>query len=218
MPVDLECEIMEKDYVVYEHVFPNNKKYIGITCRPLKQRFKNGYGYVHNKHMMNAIKKYGWKNVKHNILAKNLSKSEAETLEIKLIKKYNLTNRLNGYNIELGGKGANRINEETRAILREKCSGKNNARYGVEVSKETRQKMRLAKLGTKQTEEHRLHISIGEGKPIAQYTIDGKFIKVFHSTRQVKRELGIHNSSACARGECKTSGGYVWRYVDDNML
>ena len=109
MPVDLGCEIMEKDYVVYEHVFPNNKKYIGITCRPLKQRFKNGYGYVHNKHMMNAIKKYGWENIKHNILAKNLSKSEAETLEIKLIKKYNLTNRLNGYNIELGGKGANRI-------------------------------------------------------------------------------------------------------------
>lgn len=203
-------------YIVYEHVFPNGKRYIGITCRSLKQRFKNGYGYAHNKHMISAIKKYGWDNVIHNVLDKDLSKSEAEKLEIELIKKYDLTNRNKGYNIELGGKAANRITEETRSILREKCSGKNNARYGVEVSEETRQKMRLAKLGTKQTNEHRLHISIGEGKPIAQYTIDGVFIRTFHSTRQVKRELGVHNSSACARGECKTSGGYIWRYVEDN--
>ena len=45
-------------YKVYEHVFPNGKKYIGITCRSLKERFKNGRGYCHNSHMANAIKKY----------------------------------------------------------------------------------------------------------------------------------------------------------------
>ena len=54
---------------------------------------------------------------------------------------------------------------------------------------------------------------ISEGKPIAQYTIDGKYIRTFYAARQVKRELGIHNASACARGECKTSGGFVWKYV-----
>ena len=208
---------MKGDYTVYEHVFPNGKKYVGITCRPVKQRWKGGYqGYLHNKYMTNAILKYGWKNVKHNILGMNLTKEKAEQMEIAMIKEYKLTDRRFGYNIELGGKGANRITEETRRILVEKCSGKNNARYGVEVSKETREKMRLAKLGTKQTKEHRLHISIGEGKPINQYTLDGKFVKTWHSTREVKRCLGIHNSSACARGKCKTSGGYKWVYMEND--
>lgn len=200
-------------YKVYEHVFPNGKKYIGITCRSLKERFKNGRGYCHNSHMTNAIKKYGWENVEHNIIASGLSKEDAENMEIELIKKYDLTNRLKGYNIELGGKACHRITEETRKKLIEKCSGKNNARYGVEVSKETREKMRLAKLGKKQPESQKLKRRISEGKPIAQYTNDGKYIKTFYSGRQVKRELGIHNASACARGLCKTSGGYVWKYI-----
>ena len=206
--------MMEKNYTVYEHLFPNGKRYIGITCREPKKRWKGGYyGYTHNKYMQNAIKKYGWENIKHNILYKNLSKKQAEEKEIELIAKYNLTNREYGYNIEKGGSGTNRITEETRRILHEKCSGKNNARYGVKVSQETREKMRKAKLGKKQPESQKLKRRISEGKPIAQYTLDGKYIRTFYSTRQVKRELNIHNSSACARGECKTSGGYIWRYV-----
>lgn len=201
------------DYKVYEHIFPNGKKYIGITCRPLKNRFKSGHGYDHNVHMKNAINKYGWNNVKHLVIAENLTKKQAEDMEIKLIAKYDLTNREKGYNIEKGGKSANRITEETRQKLIQKCSGKNNARYGVYVTKETREKMRKAKLGTKQPESQKLKRRISEGKPIAQYTIDGKYIRTFYAARQVKRELGIHNASACARGECKTSGGFVWKYV-----
>lgn len=201
------------NYKVYEHLFPNGKRYIGITCRSLKERFKNGYGYVHNEYMTNAINKYGWCNVEHKLLFDNLTKEQAENIEIELIKKYDLTNRKNGYNIELGGKAANRITEETRIKLKEKCSGKNNARYGVEVSQETREKMRKAKLGKKQPESQKIKRRISLGKPIAQYTLDGKYIKTFYGGRQVKRELGIHNASACARGLCKTSGGYIWKYV-----
>lgn len=202
-----------EDYKVYMHTFPNGKRYVGITCRSLKQRFKNGFGYRHNSHMTNAIKKYGWSSVVHDLIADGLTKEDAEKMEIELIAKYDLTNREKGYNIERGGKAANRITEETRLKLRQKCSGKNNARYGVEVSKETREKMRKAKLGKKQPEEQKLKRRISEGKEIAQYDLNGNFIRTFYSTRQVKRELGIHNASACARGECKTSGGYVWKYV-----
>lgn len=200
-------------YKVYIHIFPNGKKYVGITCRTLKQRFKCGYGYVHNSHMMNAIKKYGWTNIEHKLLADGLTKKDAEQMEIDLIKKYDLTNHSKGYNIELGGKATNRITEETRKKLREKCSGKNNARYGVEVSQETREKMRQAKLGKKQPKELVMKRAIKEGKEVAQYDLDGNFIRKFYSTRQVKRELGIHNASACARGKCKTSGGYIWKYI-----
>ena len=205
---------MENTYVVYEHLFPNGKKYIGITCRDPKKRWKGGlYGYAHNVYMQNAIKKYGWGNVKHIILAKGLTKKEAEDEEIRLIDMYDLTNRKNGYNLEKGGNGANRITEETRQKLREKCSGKNNARYGVEVSVETREKMRKAKLGTKQTVEHRFNIMCGEGKRTAQYDLDGNFIKEWHSTREARRELSIYGIDRCCRGVQHTAGGYVWKYV-----
>lgn len=205
---------MNDTYVVYEHLFPNGKKYIGITCRDPKKRWKGGLqGYLHNAHMRNAIKKYGWENVKHIILAKGLTKKEAEDEEIRLIALYDLTNREKGYNLEKGGKATNRITEETRQKLREKCSGKNNARYGVEVSVETREKMRKAKLGTKQTDEHRFNIMCGEGKRTAQYDLDGNFIKEWHSTREAKRALSIYGIDKCCRGVQHTAGGYTWKYV-----
>ena len=205
---------MEDKYIIYEHLFPNGKKYIGITCRDPKKRWKGGlYGYAHNEHMQNAIKKYGWKNVKHIILAKDLTKEEAENEEIRLIELYDLTNREKGYNLEKGGKAANRITEETRQKLKEKCSGKNNARYGVEVSKETREKMRKAKLGTKQSKEHRFNIMCGEGKRTAQYDLQGNFIKEWYSTREAKRELHIFGIDKCCRGVQHTAGGYKWKYV-----
>lgn len=206
---------MENTYVVYEHLFPNGKKYIGITCREPKKRWKGGlYGYAHNAHMQNAIKKYGWSNVKHTIIASGLTKEQAENEEIRLIDMYDLTNRKNGYNLEKGGNGANRITEETRQKLREKCSGKNNARYGVEVSIETREKMRKAKLGTKQSEEHRFNIMCGEGKRTAQYDLYGNFIKEWHSTREARRVLSIYGIDKCCRGVQKTAGGYKWKYVN----
>lgn len=204
---------MNDKYIIYEHIFPNGKRYIGITCRRPKERWKNGYGYAHNQYMKNAIKKYGWDNVQHNILYTNLSKEVAEKEEIRLIALYKLTDRRFGYNIDEGGTTTKRISEETRCKLRQKCSGKNNARYGVEVTKETRDKMRKAKLGKKQPESQKIKRRITLGKPIAQYTLDGQYIKTFSGGRQVKRELGIHNASACARGECRTSGGYIWKYV-----
>lgn len=47
-----------KDYVVYMHVLPNKKRYIGITCRKPEYRWNYGKGYIENKHFYNAILKY----------------------------------------------------------------------------------------------------------------------------------------------------------------
>lgn len=94
---------MKNNYVVYIHICPNNKKYIGITYN-IKQRWgKNGYGYRNNRLFKRAIKKYGWENIKHKILFTNLTLKEAQQKEIELIKLYKTNNNKYGYNISCGG-------------------------------------------------------------------------------------------------------------------
>ena len=87
-------------YCVYQHVFPNGKQYIGITNNVFR-RWKHGEGYVTNKEMYKAIQQYGWENIRHNILADNLTRGEAQKLEKKYIKENDTINH--GYNKSEGG-------------------------------------------------------------------------------------------------------------------
>ena len=54
-----------------------------------------------------------------------------------------------------------------------------------------------------------------ESKPVAQYTLDGKLVATYLSASDAGRQTGIHqgNISACCRGDKKTAGGFIWRYV-----
>ena len=109
---------MDKKYCVYLHTFPNGKVYVGTTCRKPKYRWNNGNGYANRQRKMyNAIQKYGWQNVKHEILYDNLTKKEAAQKEIELIALYNSTNDKYGYNIEKGGNLNKEITEETRQLM-----------------------------------------------------------------------------------------------------
>lgn len=52
-------------------------------------------------------------------------------------------------------------------------------------------------------------------KKIKQIDVDtGDIIKIWNSTMDAHRELGINNIDATARGKQKTAGGYVWEYVN----
>lgn len=96
---------MEKNYIIYEHVSPCGKRYIGVTSQKAGNRWKHGFGYTYNDYFTKAIKKYGWDNFEHNILFDGLTKEEASIREKELIAKYNTTNRDYGYNIADGGEG-----------------------------------------------------------------------------------------------------------------
>lgn len=101
-----------RKYIIYMHVFPNGKKYIGMTCkeRP-NDRWEGGTGYSesHQPVMYNAIQKYGWENVEHEILYTDLSYGEAISKEIELIAKYKTNCKRYGdeygYNMTDGGDG-----------------------------------------------------------------------------------------------------------------
>lgn len=98
------------DYYVYVHTTPNNKKYIGISkLKPIVRWGKHGSGYNRQKYFHNAILKYGWDTIKHEILYENLSEKDAKLMEIYLIKFYKTNDSRFGYNCTNGGDGTSGI-------------------------------------------------------------------------------------------------------------
>lgn len=91
------------NYIVYCHTFPNDKKYIGITCQDPNIRWGNGMGYKEQPLIFNAIVKYGWINIKHDILYMDLSEEEAFIKEKELISLYQTNSVEYGYNLTPGG-------------------------------------------------------------------------------------------------------------------
>lgn len=94
----------DRVWVVYKHTNKlNNKSYIGITSRKPEIRWgSTGWGYATQSKFYNAIKKYGWDNFDHEIIASKLTQDEASNFEILLIKEFDSIS--NGYNTSEGGK------------------------------------------------------------------------------------------------------------------
>ena len=95
----------EKIYTIYEHKNKiNGKCYIGVTKQKPIFRWKNGKGYINNKHFNNAIQKYGWDNFEHIIIMEIKDEDIAFGIEKFLIEKFDLTNPEKGYNLSEGGR------------------------------------------------------------------------------------------------------------------
>lgn len=85
-------------YVVYRHTCPNSKVYIGITnCTP-ETRWQSGYGYKQNVTFFRDIVKYGWDNIKHEVLAEGLTREEALRMESDLIEAHQSMRPQYGHN------------------------------------------------------------------------------------------------------------------------
>lgn len=125
--------VEQKNYYIYKHKTPNGKVYIGQTCKTPNKRWANGYGYK-GQVFYNAILKYGWENIEHEILFEGLSKEEADKKEIEMISFYNSSNPKYGYNISFGGSGT----------------------PGVRLSNEIKQKISNAHKGMMRSEESRI--------------------------------------------------------------
>lgn len=228
----------QKFYKVYKHTAPNGKVYIGITCRKLKERWANGTRYHHNAYFTNAIKKYGWDNIKHEVLFEDLSKEEATQKEIELISFYQSNNSEYGYNQSTGGEcgatGYKRTPEQCEAISKrmkgrtiseEERERLRRLRKGVPNSQEAREKMSKARKGVKHSEEWTKKIADanrGQKRPsiwkaVVQMDLEGNDIRSYESITEASKQTGIHTSeiTRCAQGGRKTSGGYKWRYKSE---
>ena len=96
----------ETKWKVYVHTSPSGKMYVGITSRDVRQRWRNGRGYIKNDHFYRAIQKYGWDNFDHEVIAENLTKDEACEMEKTLIKELKSNDYHFGYNLSAGGEGS----------------------------------------------------------------------------------------------------------------
>lgn len=115
----------------------NNMFYIGQHRSNKFDEYYKGSG----KLLKEAFKKFGKANFKTEIIQWYDSFEELNDGEKYWIAYYNADQRDDAYNISQGG------------YKKEGCKGKNNGRYGVPVSKETRDKISKANKGRKPTVE-----------------------------------------------------------------
>lgn len=211
-------------YSVYKHTFPNGKVYIGITSKNPEDRWRNGFGYYSQPLIYNAIKKYDWNNIKHEILLDGLTKEKAEQKEIELIAQYKSNNRDFGYNVSNGGECVGKHSEETKRKISEKTKGKwnhseetkrkmseskkgeNNSFYGKTHSDETKKKLSEINKNKTLSEEHKNKIGkSNKGKHHLEKTkrvISGK-LKGREKTKEERRKISQSNKGKRLSEETK---------------
>lgn len=85
----------------------------------VEKRWRNGKGYETQGKIANAIKHFGWNNIKHEVLIDGLTQEQAEKIEALLIQAYDSIE--NGYNTSIGGDkiNASYLNEHVLHMIRE---------------------------------------------------------------------------------------------------
>ena len=198
-------------YIVYRHISPSGKVYIGITkhLNP-KERWERGKAYKRHGFFWNAVQKYGWDNIKHEVLLEGVTKSEAVYAEKYLIRWY----KIHGisYNITDGGDGVTGhspwnkgvpCSEEIKQKIGNANRGPNNYWWHREFPEEMKRKISEAKKG----------IATKVSK-VVQLSLSGEFIREWPSMSEAAKILGLDPSriSACCKGKRNKHGNFKWQY------
>ena len=94
----------DNKWTVYVHIVPKeisgyewDKRYIGITRQKPAKRWANGLGYQ-GQPFYNAVRKYGWNNMRHEIIAEVFDYNDALRLEEIYITLFKSSDIKYGYN------------------------------------------------------------------------------------------------------------------------
>ena len=225
--IELNDNINEdRIWKVYLHTVPKeisgydwDKYYVGITHRPTKIRWGlSGQGYK-GQFFYNAIQKYGWENIKHEVLIDNLTEDEACKYEINLIEKLNSCDRRYGYNAHYGGNlggtlplriaqydlEGNYIKTYRNRKLAEKEIG-GIISVGEGINSHGYQWIWL-KNGEDAPKSISEYVNYSFVR-IAQYDLEGNFIKIYESTSKAQIEL-----QDTITIDCGASCGYIWKRI-----
>ena len=213
--------MMEETYCVYKHTCPNGKAYVGIA-KNAEMRWKSGHGYD-TQLFGRAVRKYGWANIKHEIVFDGLTQEEAQSKEIALIEELKLTDRERGYNVMLGGQLGTKgivFSDETRRKM---------SVHAKEMWANERKRNQLLKhlselskqnKGRKRPESAIKATKEAQSVKVDQYDMGGNFIKTHDSIMDAARELGKECNSAIVascKGRRKSYCGAIWKYHGDPL-
>lgn len=203
---------MENLYIIYRHTSPSGKVYIGITSKKNPEhRWNKGRNYRNTTYFYNAIKKYGWDNIKHEILFYNVPEDRAKKLEISLIRHYK--NLGISYNITEGGEGVLGLKHSEEC--KKKMSEIRMSKYTSEERKELSRKAGLCNKGNKYNRKTGFKKGYYKGcKKVSQYTPEGVLINTFDSVSIASDILNIPKQEIrrCAEGYRKTCRKFIFKY------
>lgn len=227
-------------YIVYKHTAPNGKSYIGLTCQTLERRARGGLGYKECTAFYNAILKYGWDNIEHEVLESGLTFEEACERERYYISYFHSLTTECGYNLENGGRVNCRMSQETKDKISKTLTGRKGTPHTEESkrklseatrgkkspprSEEYRKKLSESLKGRVFTEEHCRHISegkkgtqAGKNNPRARKVRCVELDIVFDTIKEAGEFVkgSPKNIISVCAGRLKTSGGYHWMYVEE---
>lgn len=188
-------------WLVYKHVSPSYKVYIGITHLLPSQRWCRGKGYKNNPMFYRAVKKYGWDNIEHKIVISDLTKEQAEEVEKQLISYYKNVGL--SYNITNGGEGTNgyKHTDEYKERMRNLQLGRPKNPLSIQKQKETKllypyhhtddAKKRISE-AAKLADHSKaaMFAKIANSKSVVLKTIEGE-IREFSSQREAAKFLKV---------------------------
>ena len=193
-------------WTVYVHVNKiNGKMYVGVTSKSMEERAGyQGHRYNPKLYFGKAIRKYGWDNFDHEIIASHLTEEEASNMEKLLINKLQLNDPRYGYNIAEGG--------NLCCVLH----GEKHPYYGKHREAEVVDKIRQSHYGKSPDKEVRQKISDKlKGKYYGSKRVQVRCIEtgiVYESYNAASRAAGVSASSIryCITGRQKVSAGFHW--------
>ena len=212
------------------HRTPSGKVYIGLTGQKPEHRWGQEGQKYKTQPFGHAIKKYGWANIEHIILAETETLEEARELEKRYIAEHNATDRAYGYNFCTGGeindaRRGSSPSEETRRKIGDAHRGPKNFNYGKPLPEWHKQRLREFRTGTKLSAETRAKISASEfgaknsnAKMVEQYERDGTFVRTWDCMGDAAEALcgrrqSACNIASCCTGKLKSAYGYLWKYA-----
>lgn len=186
-------------YIVYKHTSPVGKIYIGITKMNPIRRWANGLGYKNCSHFFNAILKYGWDSIRHEILYTRLTQEEAEYKEKELIIKYNSNNPDFGYNIQLGGYRNNNGIKRTPEQIQHYIEGAKKRPKRHHLSEGHKRNISKSLVGNKRA----ANLTCNR-KAVLQYSLDGRLSATYSHAAKASEIIGCDKSGiarACRENE-----------------
>lgn len=194
------------NWLVYKHIAPSGKVYIGITGMTPAQRWVRGHGYKGCPVFYHTILKYGWDNIEHKVLIGNLTQEQAKEVEIQLIAYYKEMGL--SLNITDGGDGT--VGYAHSEDWKDKCREwmKNRPRTQQEVdrrretmkknpyhpSEETKKK--IAEAARMQDHSKATQAAILKcSKPVYLVDADGNILCEFTSQRNMAKFFGVSEAT-----------------------